>query len=118
MKKKLIIIALVYFGVCFNNSKNNPTDYRDIYCGNYNCKRIYSSIGVRDTSNVIVYVAKHAQDSVLKITTNEGEFMVKLENLKFKGINKRCFGNLIADSLYFTNIPSLAPISYRYFGKK
>lgn len=100
-----------------------PSDYRDAYVGNYPGKVYYRYMNseynyVVDSSSYTINIAKSQTDSMIVITSSSGVFNVKLINNNFKGITQRCYGKFSGDSIYVNYIPSSAPMSFYYIGKK
>jgi hypothetical protein len=91
--------------------------------GNYPGKVYYTYANAdktfkTDSSAYTINIAKSQSDSMIIITASSGVFTVKLINNRFKGNTQRCYGKFSGDSIYVTNIPSSAPMSYYYRGKK
>lgn len=123
--KNFLFICIALLGLqSFTLFFKPVTDYRDSYCGSYNCKRIFKYYNskkrtlVADTSNYTLNVIKHQSDSVLTISTQDGEFSARLINNKLQGLNPRCSGNFAGNTIYFFYKPSLGPQSYAYTGTK
>lgn len=122
---KSILVFIVWL-ITLLPSNKAAKDYRDTFCGNYSCKRIYKYSNsnytgmVSDTSNVTLVISKNDKDSLLNINTPEGSFVFTLKDNNVSSTNKniRCFGKIRNDSLYLTCIPSSGPESFRYIGKK
>ena len=98
-------------------------DYRDAYVGNYPGKAYYRYMNSAykytiDSSAYTINIAKSSSDSMIIITTSSGVFTVKLINNRFIGTIQHCSGRFSGDSIYVSSIPSSAPMSYYYKGKK
>ena len=121
--KLLIITFLTLVSPKIVELLSPPPDYRDAYCGNYTCKRKYQYLTdagalTGTTTNYTVTVSKNVADSLLNITTQEGEFIAKLRSNNFAHLTRRFFGKLANDSIYLDFIPSMGPTAFNYIGKK
>jgi hypothetical protein len=115
-------LVLCIFGIILVSLK--PSDYRDLYCGSYSVKRTFRYLNEQKTgflynvSSYTIAVSKSVVDSSISITTKEGAYTVKVSSGIFRNDQTKVFGNFSNDSIYFERIPSLAPLFYRYIGKK
>ena len=122
MKKNILTLSITLLFMSFTTILT-PSDYRDAYVGNYLSKVYYKYAHIDKTFKVdsatnTINIAKSPSDSMIIITVTSGIFTVKLINNSFKGTTQHCYGKFSGDSIYMTNIPSIAPMSYYYRGKK
>jgi hypothetical protein len=128
MKKIIFSICVVYF-LCGASSNHHKilTDYRDVYCGNYFCKRTrqylnseHSSI-VYANDTITIAITKDAVDSILNIAANQVTYKTKLISGKLSTYIswRQCSGKFYSsDSITFVTSGSQIPNSYYFRGKK
>lgn len=124
--KKLIAICALIILMGFKKKEVVPaTDYRDVYVGNYACKRTYTHANstltalVSDVSTYTMSIRKGTVDSTMIVTINEGDFTLKLLYPNLVGNGPSIYGNFYgADSIYIKLAPGHAPNIYSYLGKK
>jgi len=120
---KFLICLFLVWNLILNGLTQSKDDYRDSYCGIYNCKRINKAlkegkIVINDTSYCSLVIKRANLDSTLLIEVPEGVFEVKLRNKRVYGTKQRCYGVVRNDSVNLLYTPSLGPVAIRFLGKK
>jgi hypothetical protein len=120
--KKIFLYIVIIIG-SLNSISFTTSDYRDSFCGNYNCIRIRKHLNERkqivlDTSNCVLKVSKTELDSSLLILISDKTYEVKLKNKSIFGHTNYCSGKFKNDSIEFVYVPSKGPEAFKYIGKK
>ena len=112
--------------ICFSFTPKLPTDYRDVYVGNYfcteNCQTVNSDKTgtVSNTTMLTISVSKDPADSVINVNIRNVLYKAKIENGKLFAYPKGHWSGKLfsSDSLRFVISTSHIMNICGYSGKK